>query len=338
MLDLITKHKVISIIGMAKNVGKTTTLNYILEKITDKTIGLTSVGRDGEKEDIVSHLPKPRIYIKAGTIVATTNHCLNNSDFTKQILKSTNILTPLGEVVIVKALSDGYVDLAGPSFNEQLKIIVRLLESLGSELTIIDGAFSRKTIANNLVSEAAILCTGAAYDPDINKVVEDTAHIIELFAIEEVHEDLKEDFSAIMHKNKVAIIDKNNELIIPHITTVLNNAKAIVNELSESSKFLIINGAITDELIIALYNNRQKLSQLTIIIKHPTNCLFTKEAKRKLDFTNIRIKCLSKTDIISLTINPTSPMGLSFNELEFKALLKQKIVKPIYNVLRDVNE
>src|SRR5690554_1770054 len=117
MLSKIRNKKVISLIGMAKNVGKTTTLNYLIRKLTDKTLGLTSIGRDGELRDLTLDIPKPRIYINKGTLIATTTACLELSDFTKQILDSTGIITPLGEVVIVRCLSDGYVELAGPSIN-----------------------------------------------------------------------------------------------------------------------------------------------------------------------------------------------------------------------------
>src|SRR5579875_2471080 len=65
------KHSAI-VVGTAKNVGKTTTVNALLRVAQDRgiKIGLTSTGRDGEAFDAVDDAPKPRIFIEAGTLVA----------------------------------------------------------------------------------------------------------------------------------------------------------------------------------------------------------------------------------------------------------------------------
>ena len=53
-LNEINKCKIISIIGLAKNVSKTTTLNYIIKNLEGYRLGLTSIGRDGEKYDVIT--------------------------------------------------------------------------------------------------------------------------------------------------------------------------------------------------------------------------------------------------------------------------------------------
>ena len=51
IINDIAKYKSISIIGNYKNVGKTTTLNYIIDGARDNIVlGLTSIGVDGEEE------------------------------------------------------------------------------------------------------------------------------------------------------------------------------------------------------------------------------------------------------------------------------------------------
>ena len=64
-MDTLDKFKVISIVGNTKNAGKTTVLNYYLEKF-DKPIGLSSIGLDGEEIDQVNFLEKPRIFVDKG--------------------------------------------------------------------------------------------------------------------------------------------------------------------------------------------------------------------------------------------------------------------------------
>ena len=68
----------LSLVGLAKNVGKTTTTNHLLATLLDKQLyradelALTSLGLDGEASDALTGLPKPRYVPEAGILVATT--------------------------------------------------------------------------------------------------------------------------------------------------------------------------------------------------------------------------------------------------------------------------
>ena len=199
MLDtykFIENYKRISIIGMEKNVGKTTLLNKLIADIgKTKKLGLTSIGRDGEDIDVVTNTDKPRIYVREGSIIATGRDCLSKCDITKEILYVTNFTTPMGSIVLVRALSDGYVDIAGPSYNKQVKIVVELMEKFGSEISIVDGALGRKSTAISDVSEATILSTGAALSLDMTKVVDETKKTEQVIKKIDVTEGILKDFN-----------------------------------------------------------------------------------------------------------------------------------------------
>lgn len=196
MLDtykFIENYKRISIIGMEKNVGKTTLLNKLIADIgKTKKLGLTSIGRDGEDIDVVTNTDKPRIYVREGSIIATGRDCLAKCDITKEILYVTDFTTPMGSIVLVRALSDGYVDIAGPSYNKQVKIVVELMEKFGSEISIVDGALGRKSTAISDVSEATILSTGAALSLDMPKVIDETKKTVYFLRLDEVDKNIKE--------------------------------------------------------------------------------------------------------------------------------------------------
>jgi len=101
LINAVKKNKVISIIGLAKNVSKTTTLNHIINLLKHKrTIGVTSIGRDGEPYDAITELPKPKIIIEKGTIFATAEQSLKNSDIETEFVKNTDFTTPLGNINI----------------------------------------------------------------------------------------------------------------------------------------------------------------------------------------------------------------------------------------------
>ncbi|MEG0661801.1 MAG: hypothetical protein RR472_00835, partial [Anaerovoracaceae bacterium] len=65
LYDLKTKYKTVSIVGMAKNAGKTTALNYLIEEAMDEgmILGITSTGRDGESTDVVTGTDKPKVFL-----------------------------------------------------------------------------------------------------------------------------------------------------------------------------------------------------------------------------------------------------------------------------------
>ncbi|GAG67172.1 unnamed protein product [marine sediment metagenome] len=114
LINAIKKNKVISIIGLSKNVSKTTTLNHIINLLRDKqTIGVTSIGRDGEPYDAITELPKPKIIVEEGTIFATAEGSLKNSDIEAELIKSTDFTTPLGIINVYKAKNTGGTALTG---------------------------------------------------------------------------------------------------------------------------------------------------------------------------------------------------------------------------------
>ncbi|MBY9009402.1 MAG: hypothetical protein KGD74_06020, partial [Candidatus Lokiarchaeota archaeon] len=155
LLDAVKKHKVISIIGLSKNVSKTTSLNHVIKLLKDKhTIGITSIGRDGEPYDAITQLPKPKIIVENGTIFATAEDSLKNSDIKNELMETTDFTTPLGTINIYKALSKGYVELAGPSMNKQLKNLCNDMRKIGCDVIFIDGAFDRRSFATPLISDA----------------------------------------------------------------------------------------------------------------------------------------------------------------------------------------
>ena len=74
ILDSILQCRTLSITGMAKNTGKTVTLNYLLELLRErgKKVAVTSIGIDGEKTDQVTQTEKPEIELYEGTVFVTS--------------------------------------------------------------------------------------------------------------------------------------------------------------------------------------------------------------------------------------------------------------------------
>lgn len=80
---------------------------------------------------MVTGTEKPGIFVREGTLIATARDMLRLGDVTTEILATTGIPTPLGEVVILRARSAGNVQLAGPSITSQLREVSRMFLSWG---------------------------------------------------------------------------------------------------------------------------------------------------------------------------------------------------------------
>jgi len=333
LLDVIKKYKVISIIGLSKNVSKTTSLNHIIKLLKNKyTIGVTSIGRDGEPYDAITELPKPKIIIEEGTIFATAEDSLKNSDIEVELIKGTDFTTPLGIINIYKAKKKGYVELAGPSINKQLKDLCNDMLKIGCDVIFIDGAFDRRSFATPLISDATILSTGASVSRNMENVVTQTSHIYDLFTLDVVKDDKIMKISKdILLTAQVGIINDDYSTNKLGESTALGSSKAIFNQLTKDAKYLVIKGAITNSILDEYIINK-KVKDLTVIATDPTKLFISKQAFYKFIKKGGRLKVLDRINLIAITVNHTSPLGYEFENNLFMRLLQERIDIPIFNL------
>jgi len=326
MITSLLPYRSISIIGMEKNSGKTTTLNYILKNLKGiKIIGLTSIGRDGEDCDRVTNTHKPKIYVEKGTIVATAKNLLCKCDITKEILATTGISTPMGEIIIMRALSNGFVDIAGPSYNSALIKVRDLMLSFGCDLVLIDGALSRKGSAGNLVSEATILTTGASFSSNLIKVVEESSHNVKMLQLPKCSEKIEKVVRKILKIGKIGFIDSNFNMEVLDLPTSLNSYREIIDAVKLDYKYLVLGGAISKGLIESIIQNRELFKDFTIVIEDGTKIFIDSNTHHKLSMIPVRLEVLESINLLYLTCNPTSPYGYSFESKNFCELLKTTI-------------
>lgn len=332
--EVVTKYKIISIIGLAKNVSKTTTLNHIIQILNrDYLLGLTSIGRDGEKYDEITNLPKPRIYVEAGTYLATAVQSLKNSEIKSDIIKNTGINTPMGEIQIIKVLNSGLVELAGPSINSELKYVCDELLKLGCNVVLIDGAFDRRSYASPLISQATILSTGASVSKRMDEVIDITVHTANLLSLEkEENPQIRDIANNILFKAKVGIIKEDLTFKILDLLTALDSIDQILWDIDSTTKFLVINGAITNNFLEALMKKSEFYNRITILVPDATKLFLSKRTFEKFSKKGGILKVLNKIQVLILTINPTSPFGYEFNKLKFLNELRKGISIPIYDL------
>ena len=336
-LEIFEKYKSISIIGTAKNVGKTTTLNYMINVAKNKyKLGLTSIGRDGESKDEIFSTPKPRIYVEKGTIIATAKQCIFNSDITKEILVATNLKTPIGEILIIRALSDGFVELAGPSKNAELLKIKKILYDLNCDLVFVDGAVNRKSYAAPIVTDATILATGAAFSHDIEKVVDHTSHLVNLLSLEaEKNSQIISLSKKIFKIGTIGIISPNFEMKIIDGINAREALKNIKKEFLFDFPNIVVKGIVSDNFIEELMNYANIYNRIVLLGEDSTKLFISRDVLSRFQKSGGILKVAYPIKIVGVTINPKSPNGDGFSKDKFLKLLKQNIQIPVFNLFED---
>lgn len=294
-----------SIVGMCKNAGKTTMLNWLLAHSgRGRVLGLTSIGRDGESTDVVTGTEKPSIFVPAGTLIATAKDMLWLGDVTKEILVSIGIPTPLGEVIIMRARSDGYVQLAGPSITTQLKSVSQAFFDLGAEQSIIDGALGRKSLGARQVAEGIVLCTGASYHMRMEKVIADTVSIYR-----------------IMNLPKAQALPAAPE----------GTLEQCLKEQGEA----LVTGALTDSMVLPLLR-AGVLRKNRLVVADPSKVLLSPDTLDKMQLREVRLETAEAARTLCITVNPVSAYGWKFDKDEFRARLQEAVDVPVINVKEEL--
>lgn len=133
----------IFVVGTGKNVGKTVTMRAMYEAAAGAglTVGLSSIGRDGEAVDAGDAQPKPRLFLHPGTAIATARDVLPSVP-ASEILAISDLPTAAGRLLFARVRAHAFYELVGPPTASGIREIVdRLLEF--ADVTIVDGAIDR---------------------------------------------------------------------------------------------------------------------------------------------------------------------------------------------------
>ena len=332
LCELISKCRSLSIIGMCKNAGKTTVLNHIIQNFAGdgQALALTSIGRDGEAVDVLTGTAKPGIYVYAGSLIATASELLDECDITREILFTTGIYTPLGEVVVIRALSDGYVQLAGPSMISQLEQLSQRFLQSGASRIIIDGAVSRKTLCSRSLTEGTVLCSGASCGVSMDAVVKETLHVCEMLSL-----PLAEDTAPgeLIRKGKNSanktILFGREQITLPPLLSIEEGLRKYPQNETTG---VYIDGALSDYLLQQLLLSGAELSGINFIVRDASKILVSSANYRKLRLKGSGIRVLDDVNLLAVTINPFSAYGNNFNNNRFRESLAEQLKVPVLNV------
>ncbi len=335
----------LALVGLAKNTGKTVALAALLPELSAarRTVGVTSVGRDGEEHDVIDfRIAKPPVELDAGALVATTDGLLRASGVPHELLERTGIRTPLGEVLIARLKGAGKIEVAGPSAAADARRVADTMLSHGAEQVLIDGAIDRRAASSPEIADALVMSTGAILSEEIEEVVTRTADAVALVRLagldpgtpeeRRVSELAAEDPSS----SFVLGEDLDRRVLPPRFALTADQPQldALMRE-ERGARWLVIAGAVPEALLEKLIGAvRRGRTPLKVLARDPTRLFLASHGPEFYSRAGIELLVSEPIDLRALTVNPVAPQSHEFDSARLRALLGEKVSGvPIFDVL-----
>jgi hypothetical protein len=315
LAPLIAGVRRLALVGLAKNTGKTETLAAILSEhaAAGITVGVTSIGRDGEEHDVIdARISKPRVRLGVGSLVATTGELLRASGLPHERLEQTGVRTPLGEVVVARLNEPGAVEVAGPSAAADVSAVSATMEAHGAEQVLIDGAIDRRAASSPAVAQGLVVATGAVLARDIGEVVRRTAQAVEVIELPlaQAEDGALGSESAIAVGRELVLRGEDEEIA------------AFLRE-HPRAQTLLIDGAVGERFLDGLLAARRERAgrELQVVIGDPTKAFLHARGPRWYAKAGISLLVRSAIELKAITVNPVAPMSHAFDSRELRELI-----------------
>ena len=331
-IDDIQKYDSLSIIGLEKNTGKTETLKYVLDRlpVDKKRIVVTSIGIDGETTDQVTLTQKPEIVLREGMFFGTSEMHYRQRRLVSELIDVSDVTTSLGRVVTAKALTGGKILLSGPASTVGLRQWMADMRRFDINLVVIDGALSRMSSASPAVSQSMILATGAAYSANLPTLVQKTAFVVDLINLPLTD---GEDIRRLLPLEK-GVWWTDGEGQLHELNGLTSLAKEIRFDGMEQCRQLYVAGALVDGFLEKVRKNKN-LRQTEIVVRDFTKIFVTPLQFRTFLKSGGSIHVLQKSQLLAITVNPTSPSGYVLDSDMLCGKLTEVTGIPAYDLLKD---
>ncbi len=329
LAELIAPARRLALVGLAKNTGKTETLAAVLRELSERgrRVGVTSVGRDGEERDVIDiRIEKPRVELRAGSLVATTDALLRAGAIAHEIVQETSVRTPLGRVLIARLHAHGTIEVAGPSAAADVREVCDAMLAHGAEQVLIDGAIDRRAASSPAVSDGLVMSTGATLHEEIEQVVTRTREAVELVRLP-VLED--EHVRAIAASNPASVLlgEPDEEPLTLHPRFVLTSSAADIAQLLRArptASRLVVRGALCEPFLAELLSAARG-REIELVVADTTKVFLTDHSCEWYRRQGILIAVLTAIDLRAITVNPVAPHSHSFDSVQLRTMIEQEI-------------
>jgi len=292
------------IIGLSKNAGKTSFLNWIINNMPENSYGVITTGRDGEENDLVTGLKKPKVMLPANTIYSTWDGEISKQSPLIEILTKLPMKAVSKDLWLIKTKAAIEAEVVGPaSVADQIRL-AKVILSYGAKHVFIDGSLDRKAVAGAEDIDSVII-SASPVSGKTDEIIEELDHL-----------------------RLLSIIPKNEEKCLPEtccyrlngiffetdLKRIYGNESEIVTILAKKPDFVYLPGALTDRSYDKLNNSLESFYGV-ICLKNPLHLKLNKKNLRQLIKKNL---CVSHTfSIQGISLNSYAVDG---NHLDSESL------------------
>lgn len=323
--------EVIAVVGVAKNCGKTTTLNALTAAAAaaGKRIGLVSMGIDGERSDVLLGTEKPPIPARAGDLVATSRAAIEASTARVEYVESLGFSTPLGEAFIAHVLEPGAIVLGGMRHREDIRLAVQRLRAVGAHQIWIDGAYGRIAAAQPGLADAIVVASGAIAGPDAEHVAAATCALIDRLVLPRIEVQWQVELvDAAIEADVAAVggLHRPPQLLGGSALVALDVLQA---RWDDDTSAVAIPGLVSDSVLRGLQT--AVTAGATLLIPDPT-CLQAESRAIRSFRRHWDIRARRAAELLAIAYNPQSVVGPGVPMTAVVEILRRSYPKtPVFN-------
>lgn len=327
--ELTASARRLALVGLAKNTGKTVALAALLREAAaaGRTVGVTSVGRDGEEHDVIDfRIEKPAVTLPAGSLVATTDALLSASGLPHELVERSGVRTPLGEVLVVRLRGAGSIEVAGPSASGEVRHVSDAMLGAGAEQVLIDGAIDRRAASSPVVADGLVMSTGAVLSEELEEVVARTAQAVALVRLPTLQADERLPLPDTPESLLVDRAGTAHELPGRFVLTADAPALSQLLRAHPEAQTLLVAGALPERFLADLAGALRRAGRtLTVVVGDPTRAFLSERGIDHYERQGARLRARHAIDLRALTVNPVAPQSHSFDSGELRARLAEAI-------------
>ena len=330
LIDEILGCRSVSVVGLDKNTGKTESLNWILGRVRELgvQVGVTSIGVDGECKDQVFSTHKPEIELSAGTMFATSESHYLSRRLGSEVVAMPEIRTSLGRLVVAKVAERGKVILSGAPDTASTREVIELMNSLGAQTVLVDGALGRRSTASPAVTDGMVLATGAAVSANLSTMISKTLYVCRQISLPVWSgRQWSEDIRGARFFDSQSACEAN-----PEISSTIE-LKSLDKRWFEQYDTMYVSGAITDGVLERVSANIGARG-FRLVIPDFTHLFVDQRVMDRFESSGGAVYVQRRPRLLAVTVNPTSPSGYRFDSSVVVERLSEKLDCKVFDVKR----
>ena len=304
----------LALVGLAKNSGKTTTLNALaaLARSAGRSLALLSIGVDGEPEDLLLGTIKPRIHVSPDDWIVSAQAALERSSAGLELVASLGLSTPLGELLVARARTTGHVMLAGLRHRGDLQHALDTLSQLqAADLVLIDGAYGRKFAAHGQLSDGIILATGAVLAPTVDRIVARTLDAVSRLQLSAPQLPWQQQLLAeALHQDRCLLGGPTiAPRPLPHASALVGLPRA-AHLFDQHVTAVAVPGLVSDAVLETLLAAMSAHAPRTLLVSDGTAIQASPRIWRRWRTAqDTACHVAHRASLLAVSVNPTSPTG-----------------------------